>query len=190
MKTISLDLRERILASYDSQEGTRQQIADRFRVSEGMVKKLLQQRRQTGDIGPRHRHSGRKPIIVGSHRRQLRAMLGQRADMTLVELRNAGHLREARMRIGVHSEGYQYRRLRAATALRMGTHRHGSSNLNSASKPSVGRFGYFIWPRFSLALSILRPLSAGQYCWMVCTSLAYRSLTVMSKVPPENPVAA
>lgn len=89
MKTISLDLRERILASYDSQEGTRQQIADRFRVSEGMVKKLLQQRRQTGDIGPRHRHSGRKPIIVGSHRRQLRAMLGQRADMTLVELRNA-----------------------------------------------------------------------------------------------------
>jgi len=88
MRTTSLDLRERILASYDNQEGTRQQIADRFRVSEGMVKKLLQQRRRTGDIGPRHHHSGRKPIIVGSHRRQLRAMLDQRPDMTLVELRN------------------------------------------------------------------------------------------------------
>ncbi len=88
MKTTSLDLRERILVSYDNQEGTRQQIADRFRVSEGMVKKLLQQRRRTGDIGPRHHHSGRRPIIVGSHRRQLRAMLGQRPDMTLIELRN------------------------------------------------------------------------------------------------------
>lgn len=88
MKTISLDLRERILASYDNQEGTRQQIADRFRVSEGMVKKLLQQRRRTGDIGPRHHHSGRKRLIVGAHRRQLRSMLGKRPDMTLVELRD------------------------------------------------------------------------------------------------------
>ena len=88
MKTISLDLRERILASYDNQEGTRQQIADRFRVSEGMVKKLLQQRRQTGDIAPRHRNSGRKPKIVGTHRRKLRALLAKRPDMTLVQLRD------------------------------------------------------------------------------------------------------
>lgn len=88
MKTISLDLRERILVSYDKEEGTRQQIAGRFRVSEGMVKKLLQQRRRTGDIRPRHYNSGRKAIIVDSHRRQLRAMLGKRPDMTLTELRN------------------------------------------------------------------------------------------------------
>ena len=43
---ISLDLRERILASYDNEEGTRWEIAHRFRVSLGMVKKLLQQRRR------------------------------------------------------------------------------------------------------------------------------------------------
>ena len=88
MKTISVDLRERILVSYDKEEGTRQQIAGRFRVSEGMVKKLLQQRRRTGDIRPRHYNSGRKAIIVDSHRRQLRTMLGKRPDMTLTELRN------------------------------------------------------------------------------------------------------
>jgi len=89
MKTISQDLRERILTSYDNQEGTRQQIADRFRVSEGMVKKLLQQRRRTGDIRPRHYNSGRKRVIVDSHRRQLRTMLGKRPDMTLTELRDS-----------------------------------------------------------------------------------------------------
>ncbi len=88
MKTISVDLRERILVSYDKEEGTRQQIAGRFRVSEGMVKKLLQQRRRTGDIRPRHYNSGRKAVIVDSHRRQLRAMLGKRPDMTFTELRN------------------------------------------------------------------------------------------------------
>ena len=39
----------------------RQEIADRYRVSLGMVKKLLQQRKRAGDIGARHAYSGRKP---------------------------------------------------------------------------------------------------------------------------------
>jgi len=43
MRTLSVDLRERILCSYDNDEGTRAEIAHRFRVSLGMVKKLLQQ---------------------------------------------------------------------------------------------------------------------------------------------------
>jgi transposase len=87
MKTLSLDLRERILTSYDRQDGTRAQIARRFRVSLGMVKKLLQQRRRTGDIAPRHHRSGRKPRIVESHRRALRAFLRAQPDLTLKELR-------------------------------------------------------------------------------------------------------
>src|SRR5208282_503621 len=89
MRTLSLDLRERILAAYDHEEGTRPEIAHRFRVSLGMVKKLLQQRRRTGDIRPRHRYSGRKPMIVEVHRRQLRALLSRKPDMTLKELRQA-----------------------------------------------------------------------------------------------------
>jgi transposase len=89
MRTLSLDLRERILVSYDHQEGTRDEVADRYRVSLGMVKKLLQQRRRTGDIGPRHHYSGRKPMILASHHRQMQAMLGQKPDLTLRELRAA-----------------------------------------------------------------------------------------------------
>jgi transposase len=89
MRTISLDLRERILASYDNEKGTREQIARRYRVSLGMVKKLLQQRRHTGDIAARHRHSGRKPMILPVHGRQMRALLGEKVDMTLRELRSA-----------------------------------------------------------------------------------------------------
>jgi transposase len=89
MKTLSLDLRERIMASYDNEEGDRQTIADRYRVSLGMVKKLLQQRRRTGDIGPRHHCAGRKPVIVEAHRNQMRVLLSKRPDMTLSELRQA-----------------------------------------------------------------------------------------------------
>ena len=88
MRTISLDLRERILASYDRKEGTREEIAHRFKVSLGMVKKLLQQRRHRGEIGPQHHRSGRKPVILKSHQQRMRQLLSKRPDMTLEELRD------------------------------------------------------------------------------------------------------
>jgi transposase len=88
-KTISLDLRERILAAYDADEDTREEVARRFRVSLGMVKKLLQQRRRLGDIRPQHHRSGCKPRIVASHQRQLRMLLDKKPDLTLKELRSA-----------------------------------------------------------------------------------------------------
>jgi len=89
MRTLSLDLRQRILDTYDRDEGTRAEVAHRFRVSLRMVKKLLQQRRRTGDIAPRHRFAGRKPMILASHRSQIRSLLAKKNDMTLNELRQA-----------------------------------------------------------------------------------------------------
>jgi transposase len=87
MATLSVDLRQRILASYDNGEGTRDQIARRFRVSLGMVKKLLQQRRHTGCIKPRHHLAGRKPLILSGHRQAMRQQLKRKPDLTLAELR-------------------------------------------------------------------------------------------------------
>ena len=89
MGTLSTDLRERIVAAYDRGEGTRQDIARRYDVSLGMVKKLLQQRQRTGDIAPRHRFSGRKGKIVGPYQERLRALVRECPDMTLEELRDA-----------------------------------------------------------------------------------------------------
>ena len=89
MATLSIDLRERIVAAYDRGEGTRQQIAERYNVSLGMVKKLLQQRRDTGDIGPRHYNSGAKPKITPKYQQQLKRLVRDQPDMTLEELRDA-----------------------------------------------------------------------------------------------------
>ncbi|WP_035616479.1 hypothetical protein [Haloferula sp. BvORR071] len=89
MAALSMDLRERILASYDRGEGTREQIASRYSVSLGMVKKLIQQRRHTGDIAPGHHRSGRKPLILESHKKAMREHLKCKPDMTLEELRDA-----------------------------------------------------------------------------------------------------
>lgn len=88
-KPFSIDLRERILKSYDEAKSTREEVAKRYRVSLGMVKKLIQQRRHTGDIKPRYDRCGRKPKILASHQKQMRALLAQKPDMTLEELRKA-----------------------------------------------------------------------------------------------------
>lgn len=87
MATISVDLRQRILKAYDRGDTTREQVASRFEVSLGMVKKLIQQRRHSGDIAPRHHRSGRKPIILDSHRRELRSLVSKQPDLTLEEIR-------------------------------------------------------------------------------------------------------
>jgi|SRR5579871_53634 len=122
MRTISLDLRERILASYDKDEGTRPEIAHRFRVSLGLVKKLLQQRRRTGDIAPRHRFCGRKPMIVASHRSQMRSLLARKNDLTLKELREATGLQCSLQAINVvlGKMGLTYKKRHSAPASKTG----------------------------------------------------------------------
>lgn len=87
-KTLSGDLRERIVAAYDAKEGTREEIAKRFKVSLGMVKKLLAQRARTGDLQPRHRFSGRKARLLPDHGAALKQLIAQEPDLTLVELKS------------------------------------------------------------------------------------------------------
>ena len=64
----------------------------RFRVSLRMVKKLIQQRRHSGDIAPQHHRAGRKPTILESHRDQMNRLLAEKPEMTLEELRIAVEL--------------------------------------------------------------------------------------------------
>jgi transposase len=88
-KAISLDLRERILAAYDKGDATREQVAKRFAVSLGMVKKLIQQRRHTSRITPRYDRCGRKPGVAARAQRQLRALVAKKPDLTLREMRES-----------------------------------------------------------------------------------------------------
>lgn len=85
----SLDLRSRILRAYDNGQGTRLDIAKRFCVSLGMVKKLLSQRRKIGHIRHLHDRAGRKKTILPEHRDAIRKHLAEKPDMTLAELRTA-----------------------------------------------------------------------------------------------------
>lgn len=141
MRTISLDLRERILCSYDQKEGNREEIAHRFRVSLGLVKKLLQQRRRTGDIAPRHRFSGRKPLIIGSHHRQLQVLLGRKPDLTLKELRTALQLNCTLPAIHYVLEklGLTYKKRHSAPVNRIVRTSPGRAGSGGANRPALTR---------------------------------------------------
>jgi transposase len=86
-KPISLDLRERIVAAYDAQEGTREEVAKRFKVSLGMVKKLLAQRARTGDLRSRYRYCGRKARLLPERGAEMRQLVSREPDLTLVEIK-------------------------------------------------------------------------------------------------------
>lgn len=86
-KPISLDLRERIVAAYEAKEGTREEVAKRFKVSLGMVKKLLAQKARTGDLEDRYRYCGRKAKLEPEHGRALRKLVQKQPDVTLVQIK-------------------------------------------------------------------------------------------------------
>lgn len=87
MKPFSMDLRERVVNAYDRKEGTRRELAKRFAISEGWVKKILCLRRQTGSPAPKPYGGGPQPKIDAQKALELKALVSAQPDATLAELR-------------------------------------------------------------------------------------------------------
>ena len=85
MKTLSMDLRERIVAAYEAKEGSYEVLAKRFSVSRAVVGKLVRQARRLGTLEPQVHLRGRKRLIRGEKERELREHLDQHPDATLEE---------------------------------------------------------------------------------------------------------
>ena len=86
MEAYSPDLREKVLAAWDAGEGTRPELARRFKVSVRWIDKLRRQRREEGTIGAKKRGTPGKPSFDRSARHKLVAQVRQRPDMTLEQL--------------------------------------------------------------------------------------------------------
>ncbi len=82
-----MNLRRRIVDTYDEGKWTEEEVAKRFRVSVGMVKELLQQRRRTGQIEARHRVSGRKARLLPERGQELKALVAQQPDLPLAQIK-------------------------------------------------------------------------------------------------------
>ncbi len=84
-KAYSADLRVRVLADYDAGVGPAE-LARKYRVSERWIYTLISRRQQLGTIEPLYGKPGPKPKLA-QHLDQLRALVEQRPDATLEELR-------------------------------------------------------------------------------------------------------
>ncbi|MDB6134536.1 MAG: transcriptional regulator [Verrucomicrobiales bacterium] len=122
LKTLSLDLRERIVACCDAGVETQARIAARFMVSLGMVKKLLLQRRRTGSVENRRFLCGRKPVLLESQRQAMAELLAKEPDLTLAALKERLGLEctLATVHNALGDIGLKYKKRRCAPVSRTG----------------------------------------------------------------------
>ncbi len=87
MQAYSLDLRERVVATYENGVGTIDEVAEQFQVSESFIKKLLARKRTTGDISPRGHGGGQLKRVSAKERQWLLKTVIAEPDITLGELK-------------------------------------------------------------------------------------------------------
>jgi len=86
MGAYSLDLRERVLADCDAGQSN-DEVARKYRVSASWIRRLKQQRRETGSIAPRQRRA--PPPQWTAHTSEICQAVDVQPDLTLKELRQA-----------------------------------------------------------------------------------------------------
>ena len=89
MAPYSMDLRTRVVADWDAGVAAKE-LAAKFRVSRSWVNRLVQRRRETGQVGPRLQTVFKRQAFAGQEDR-LRALVAAKPDQTLAELREALH---------------------------------------------------------------------------------------------------
>lgn len=85
MRSLSMDLRRRVVAAYRNKEGSYVVLAARFSVSRAVVGKLVRQERELGTLEPQVHLRGRKPAISGKKEAELLHHLQAHPDATLRE---------------------------------------------------------------------------------------------------------
>ncbi len=90
MRPYSTDLRERVAAAVDHQEGSLREIARRFRVSLSFIVRLFQRRRHADTIEPKP-HGGGPPLGWGpDDQERLAELIREQPDATLEQLKQRG----------------------------------------------------------------------------------------------------
>lgn len=85
MRSLSMDLRRRVVAAYRNKEGSYSILAVRFSVSRAVVGKLVRQERELGTLEPQVHLRGRKLAIRDEKEDELRRHLQEHPDATLRE---------------------------------------------------------------------------------------------------------
>lgn len=86
MKAYSLDLRQKIVESYEAGGISQRELADRFRVSTFFVVKVLGLHRRGEQLAAKRRGGRVKPFLTAEMRDYLRNRLAAQNDLSLAEM--------------------------------------------------------------------------------------------------------
>ncbi len=84
MRPLSKDIREKIVSTYFEGSTSIRKVAERFRVSQNTVQKLVKQKRETGNINPQKARGG-KPSQLAGREKEIISMVEEHSDYTLSE---------------------------------------------------------------------------------------------------------
>jgi transposase len=85
-RALSIDLRQRIIAAWQGQEGTWKELADRFGVGEATVDRLVARFRKSGSVAPDPHGGGQPALIPDEQLPVVRRLLDATPDITVAEL--------------------------------------------------------------------------------------------------------
>lgn len=86
MKPHSIDLRQRIVESYEADEGSIRQLAKRYKVGPDAVCRLLKRYRETGSVNPLPQGGSKPRKLTSSHLDALKVLVEEDNDATLAQL--------------------------------------------------------------------------------------------------------
>ena len=86
MPSYSLDLRQKVVDSYENKEGSIRTIAKRFKVSKDFVQRLLKRYQNEGTIEPKAYTGGNQPKLKEEHLQILITLVEEDNDATNSEL--------------------------------------------------------------------------------------------------------
>lgn len=132
---LSLDLRERVVEAYQRKEGSIRALAERFNVGKNTVQDWIQRHRETGSLAPCSGPRGPQPLLSGEALKHLAALVEEKNDRTLAELKQ---LLEERHSIQV-SESSICRALNARLHLPRKKNLPGYRGGNGKSRPRTRR---------------------------------------------------
>ncbi len=87
-KPYSIDLREKVVAAYQNNEGSMRRLAKRFKVSFSFVTNLLKQVKQTGQIAPKPHGGGHPQSVKTQGEMFLSELIENQPDLILSALRD------------------------------------------------------------------------------------------------------
>lgn len=82
----SSDLRQRVIAAYEAQEGSQRQLAERFKVSLSFIRDLMRHYRNTGQFEPKPHAGGAVAKLEDKHLPIVEQLVNTQPDALLSEL--------------------------------------------------------------------------------------------------------